>query len=230
MITLDHTSRPELFFGPNPLIEAIPPFIPFAELSTRLRNYPLDHLQDWREIPPAYREPLLEYATQHFAPYQPILEPAAGVQLLLRRALAMANPLNAENRRRVNQIGVANSPDAIQHVAHLDGGGEMLDGMTAIGKTNLVRRSLSIFAPNQVIEHEPCPLAGWTRMVQCVYLYVDFPSNGSRGALLKRILLGLDEQLGTNYTDQNARKTNLDVLLVVVSKLLVLHRVPPWRP
>lgn len=218
-------SRPELLLGPNPLIEAIPPFVPFKDLMRHLRYYPLDHAPDWRQVPPVYREALLECATQHFAPYQPILELAAGIQLLLRRALSMGNPLIAEVRKRANQVGVANSVCDFRHVTHVDGGGGMVDGITGLGKTNAVRRALAVFAPNQVIEHSSCPQAGWARMVQCVYLYIDFPSNGTRGALLRRILMGLDEQLGTNYSEQNARKTNLDALLVVVSKFLVLHRV-----
>ncbi|MFC6282872.1 MULTISPECIES: AAA family ATPase [Polaromonas] len=218
-------SRPELLLGPNPLIEAIPPFVPFKDLMRHLRHYPLDHAPDWRQVPPDYREALLECATQHFAPYQPILELAAGIQLLLRRALSMGNPLRAEVRKRANQVGVANSVHDFRHVTHVDGGGGMVDGITGLGKTNAVQRALAVFAPNQVIEHLSCPQAGWARMMQCVYLYIDFPSNGTRGALLKRILMGLDEQLGTNYSEQNARKTNLDALLVVASKLLVLHRV-----
>ena len=225
MPTNEEFLRPELLVGPNPLIEAIPPFIPFNDLMRHLRHYPLEHAPDWRQTPPPYREALLELSTQHFAPYQPILELAAGVQLLMRRALTMANPLKPDVRKRSNQVGVASSISDFRHVAHVDGGGGITHGITAVGKTNAVQRALAVFAPNQVIEHAACPQAGWARMVQCVYLYIDFPSNGSRGGLLKRIFMGLDEKLGTDYSQQYSRKTNLDSLLVYASKLLVLHRV-----
>lgn len=225
MLTNFEMSRPELLLGPNPLIEAIPPFIPFKDLMRHLRHYPLEQIPDWRLVPPPNREALLEFSTQHFAPYQPILELAAGVQLLLRRALSMGNPLRADVRKRANQVGVASSFNDFRYVTHVDGGGGMADGITGIGKTNAARRALAVFVPDQVIEHAPCREAGWTRLKQCVYLYIDFPSNGTRGALLKRILMELDEKLGTDYAEQYARKTNIDTLLVAASKHLVLHRV-----
>lgn len=225
MATNDETLRPELLFGPNPLIEAIPPFIPFGELMRSLLHYPLERIPQWREVPPSSREALLELSTQHFVPYQPILEVAASVQALLRRGLSIANPLMPEVRKRTNQISVASALNDFKHVSHVDGGGGMLSGITGMGKTNAVKRALEIFSPNQVIEHSPSEQAGWARLKQCVYLYIDFPSNGTRGGLLKRIFMALDENLGTDYSDQYNRKTNLDALLVYATKLLVLHRV-----
>lgn len=225
MPTSEELLRPELLLGPNPLIEALPPLIPFQDLTRRLRHYPLESAPDWRQTPATYREALLELSTQHFAPYQPILGLASNIQLLLRKALSAANPLQPEVRRRVNQIGVAGTIEDFKHVSHVDGGGGMLYGITGMGKTNAVRRALAVFAPDQVIKHSASPQAGWARMIQCVYLYIDFPSNGTRGALLKRIFMGLDEKLGTDYSEQYNRKTNLDALLVYASKLLVLHRV-----
>lgn len=217
--------RPELLFGPNPLIEALPPFIPFVNLPSKLAHYPLEHCEDWRQMRPSFREPLLEQCTQHFAPFRPILEPAAGIQLLLRRAASILNPLNTDQRRRVNQVSVAQSLADIKQVPILEGGGGLIDGITGLGKTRLVHRALALIAPEQVIEHEPCPHAGWLKLTQCVYLYVDHASNGTRGGVLKRILLALDEKLGTNYSERCGRSTNLDTLLTMVCKYLVLHRV-----
>lgn len=217
--------RPELLFGPNPLIEALPPYIPFEFLPLRLTHYPLDFHTDWPKLRPAFREPLLERCSQHFAPFEPILEPAAGIQLLLRRASSLINPLSADQLRRVNQVSVARSWIDIRRVPVLEGGGGLIDGITGLGKTALVRRILSLIAPEQVIQHTPSPTAGWLRLTQCVYLYIDHPSNGTRGALLRRILLALDEKLGTTYADQYGPRTNLDVLLTMVCKYLVLHRV-----
>lgn len=217
--------RPELLFGPNPLIEALPPYIPFEFLPLKLQHYPLASFTRWPRIRPVFREPLLEQCSQHFAPFQPILEPAAGIQLLLRRASSLLNPLNADQLRRVNQVSVAQSLADIRRVPLLEGGGGLIDGITGLGKTALVRRTLSLIAPEQVIQHEPSPTAGWLRLTQCVYLHVDHASNGTRGALLRRILIALDEKLGTTYADQYGPRTNLDVLLTMVCKYLVLHRV-----
>ncbi|MDO8386633.1 MAG: ATP-binding protein [Polaromonas sp.] len=217
--------RPELLFGPNPLIEALPPFIPFENLPSKLTHYPLDHFGDWRQMGPSFREPLLEQCSEHFAPFGPILEPAAGIQLLLRRACSILNPLHTDQRRRVNQVSVAQTFAEIEHVPTLEGGGGLIDGITGLGKTRLVHRILDVIAPEQVIEHEPCPAAGWLKLTQCVYLYVDHASNGTRGAVLKRVLLALDEKLGTNYAELSGKSTNLDTLLTRVCKYLVLHRI-----
>ena len=216
--------RPELLLGPNPFIEALPPPIKFTDLPAALKRAPLTGVP-WANIDPATREPLLEVASQHFGSTAAILEPASGVQLLLRRALMMRNPLNQDERRRMNQLGVLETKDAMGSLPRVEGAGMLLSGMTGTGKTALLVRILELIAPQQVIDFGKSEACGWYRLRQCVYLRVDHPSNGTRGALLKRILYALDSALGTSYFSEHQRTTNLDSLLVVVSKLLSLHRV-----
>lgn len=94
-----------------------------------------------------------------------------------------------------------------------------------MGKTTIAHRALKLVAPSQVIHHEASQACGWHRLEQVVWLYVDHPSNGTRGALLKRILSALDEVAGTDYSAQYMRVTNIDALLTQVCKVLSLHRV-----
>lgn len=216
--------RPELLLGPNPLIERAAPFIPLDELPVSLARDPLQG-KSWRSIPPESREPLLDYAQQHFVPTELVLEPAAGIQRLFRRGLTLRNPLTDAERARTTRVAVASSKGEIAALPRLDGAGGMWAGPTGIGKSTIARRVLEVICPVQVIEHEPCPRAGWQRLVQCCYLYVDHPSNGSRGALLKRVLHELDKAIGTDLYSQYERVTNIDTLLVTVSKQLTTHRV-----
>jgi len=97
--------------------------------------------------------------------------------------------------------------------------------MTGTGKSTLLKHALEIFAPDQVLDHGHYEVGGFYGLRQCVYLHVDHPSNGSRGALLKRILQCLDSKVQTTYYEEHRKVSNLDSLLVTVSKLLTRHRV-----
>ncbi|MCZ8222047.1 MAG: AAA family ATPase [Acidovorax sp.] len=221
-MNIEIQARPELLHGPNPFIERVPGLIPFSDLPRRLNK---SYSVDWQSIPPAYREPLLDDMSQRFVSTAQVLEPAAGIQKLFRQALASNNPVRKEEQRRVNQVGVSLSVESIKKTQSMNGGGMILKGMTGSGKTALIERTLEIIAPHQVIDHEDCEAWGMYGLKQCVYLRIDHASNGTRGGLLKRILHGLDEALGTGYFQQHQRTGNIDSLLVVVCKLLVHHRV-----
>jgi hypothetical protein len=216
--------RPELLLGPNPFISEVPPPIAFSKLPHELKHAPLSKLP-WRDLPPDLREPLLEISSQHFASTSALLEAASGIQILFRRALLMRNPLQVEERKRMNQLGLISGTPSLRALTRLEGAGMLLTGMTGTGKTALLRRMLELIAPEQVINYGDSEACGWYQLRQCVYLRVDHPSNGTRGALLKRILEELDSVLGTSYFQDHKRTTNLDTLLVVVCKLLSLHRV-----
>lgn len=216
--------HPELAFGPNPFLECVAPFISFKSLPRKLAASPLKRI-NWQSLAADRREPLLELANQHFAPTRAVLEPASCLQSLLRRTLTLANPLNDLVRKRCNQIGVAESFASLKRLEPAQGGGMLIDGMTATGKSMLLKNALATFSPEQVINHGRSDACGFYGLRQCVYLVVDHASNGTRGGLLKRILHCLDSQLETDYFEQHKRITNIDSLLVTVSKLLILHRV-----
>jgi hypothetical protein len=107
----------------------------------------------------------------------------------------------------------------------LDAAGCIISGITATGKSSLVVRVLEIISPDQLILHGPSKAYGWKKLEQVVWLYVDHPSNGTRGGLLKRVLMALDGVLSTDYSDQHSTTTNIDTLLVLVARLLSNHRV-----
>nr|WP_315227998.1 TniB family NTP-binding protein [uncultured Albidiferax sp.] len=182
-------------------------------------------LDDAMRLPPADRESLIEHCDQHFTFTSELLEIAAGLQILFRRALVMRNALFKPERVRVNRIALASNPAQFKMVSALDGAGMLLAGMTGTGKSAIVERVLEVIAPIQVVDYGNSPACEFHYLRQCYYLYIDQPSNGTRGGLLKRLLLALDSALGTNHFTQHKRTTNIDTLLVVACKLLTLHRV-----
>lgn len=216
--------RPELMLGPNPFIEALPPYLTAQDMARQFGRYPLANTP-WQQLAPAMREPLLEFASEHIAPTAIALPVALSIQALIRRSMCQRNPIKASEQRRCNMIGVAPGMARIRESPRLDAAGGTLEGMTGMGKTTIAHRALQLVAPDQVIDHGTSHACGWERLVQVVWLYVDHPSNGTRGALLKRILSALDEALGTDYSGQYMRVTNIDALLTLVCKALTLHRV-----
>ncbi|MCO5337582.1 TniB family NTP-binding protein [Delftia tsuruhatensis] len=219
--SIDH---PELSVGPNPFFRAVSPFISQRDMALKLRNSPLKNVL-WKEIRPHIREPLLNLYTSHFIPTARLLEPALAIQNLVRRSLSLQNPEKTDEKKRVNQIAMAESYTTVINFKPLEGGGMLLSGMTGMGKSALLRRTLEVIAPSQIVDYKNSETLGFYSLRQCVYLIVDHPSNGSRRGLLLSILQGLDEQLGTDYHKEHLKTANLDSLLCITSKLLVRHRV-----
>jgi len=215
--------KPELIMGPNPFIEVLSDFVQINDWPRLLSINPLDG-RDWRAISPASREALFSFRTNHFVADRTVVDPAADLQKILRRSCVMRNPLDHKERRRFHQVSLSESIKEILSFSCLEGGGGCWAGITGTKKTRTILRILEVLVPEQVVVHDRSAAAGWTHLRQLVYLKIDFTSNGSRGGLLLRILYGIDVVLGTDYSDAH-RKSNLDVLLVAVCKLLCLHQV-----
>lgn len=224
----DLRTHPELIYGPNPLLEALPPFVPYASIAEKLVQKPLDGL-NWREIPPEYRTPLLSKADFHYIPMPQNVEAADGIQTLIRRSLFQRNPLDPSEQVRVNRFATVETEEEFNEAIMalgLDGGGGVFQGITGSGKTTTTVRALQTFAPQQVIVHKRNPACGWSHLVQVVYLYVAQPPQGSRGGLFLRILEVLDNLTGsTTKRSKHGKGMSLDALLNEVYKALVIHRV-----
>jgi hypothetical protein len=147
------------------------------------------------------------------------------IQILLRRSLMLLNATNKAERIRINRVSMAADLDRLKSIPKVDGAGMLIEGVTGTGKSAVVRRTLEILVPDQVIEHGQSAVCDYYKLRQVYYLHIDQPSNGTRGALLKRILLELDSVLGTDYAQKHHKTNNLDTLLVVVAQRLAVHRV-----
>jgi hypothetical protein len=210
--------------APNPLLEGYDAPLAYHEFGKRLSARPLAKV-NWQVVSPQHREKYLDNPTAHYVPIRTSYAPAMGLQTLLRRALALLNPLRPENRVRVNRIALSKTPEELLNVGRADGAGGLWDGITGTGRSQLATRVLNLVVPEQVIDYGPSQACGWIRLRQVVWLHVDHPSNGTRMGLLKRILMVLDIAAGTSYFHDNRRVVNLDTLLVEVCAKLAMHRV-----
>lgn len=223
--SLDH---PELVLGANPLLEGLAPYLPISKLPAALAREPLKEVP-WRDLRPEYRIPLLQMQAQHFCPTSHAVDIAAALQQAMRGSLVQRNPLAPAEQRRINLIAILQAEEraslrALQPLVCPASGG-ILAAETGLGKTTNVVRSLEVIAPDQVIVHGRSATCGWCRLTQLAYLRAELPSNSSRGGLLSSITGALDAVLSTDYDGQLRRCRNLDPKIILVLKLLALHRV-----
>ena len=220
---MDH---PEELLGENPLLEGLSPFIPISRLPKALFCAPLENVP-WRSLEPELREPLLALHSDHFFPTAMAIEIASSIQASLRASLTRRNPLAPREQRRINLLALLNGemrPEVLQSLATPASGG-IIAAETGAGKTTILRRALEVIAPEQIVKHSHSAACGWASLIQVHYLHIDLPSNGSRGGLIARILGGMDSVIGTDYVGKHLRLRNLDQSLLLVMKVLSIHRV-----
>ena len=209
----------------NPLLDGLSPFIPYSRMPAALLCEPLDRIP-WRTVAPADREPFLEKFKDHFFPTTFGINLATRVECAIRDGLERRDPRTPSEQWRINQLYML-SKDNVEILPSLTNPavGGILDGWTGSGKSSLLKRTLCTIASRQVLKHPRSEACGWSTLTQIPYLYVDFPSNGTRGALVIRVLSAIDVLIGTNYVTECLRLRNLDAALLFVMKVLSVHRV-----
>lgn len=218
-------AHPELGPEGNPLLEVLAPFSPMSELPKLLQHEPLKNIP-WRALKPEDREIYLREVEHHYWPVEPQLDVCADIQLMIRAGLAARNPLSKDEQRRIAMLALA--PDA--HGLRLQSlrtraGGAVVAAITGMGKSTLVERALSVFAPEQIIVHGQSKSCGWSTLTQVTYLIVDAPPNATRHGFFEAIIGALDRLLGTDYSSVLRRQRNIDAALVYMAKTLSIHRV-----
>lgn len=210
----------------NPLLEAFAPFVPVSKMSAKLFHEPLERIP-WRDMRPEVREPYLELLKEHFLPTGTAVDIAVRIHGAILGGLARRNPLEPAEQKRINQLALLGQEDAREALPALfnPATGGIIAAITGMGKSCLVDRTLRAIAPQQVVVHARSEICGWSRLMQVAYLKLDFPSNGTRGGLVKLILFALDNLLGTDYSSRSQRLRTLEASLVFVKKVLSVHRV-----
>lgn len=189
-------------FKTNPYLSAILDHLETDQIEERLAFSPLVgvditsiNLQDRYDLLDRMQEELFE-------PTISSSEIVTRLYRLIRRGYIARDPRNASVRRRTMEI------------ARLAGGemsdvswfttyakGMRLSGITGIGKSYELVRGLKLLP--RYIEHGRNNAAGWTHLVQVVWLYVPMSHDGSLGGLLLQILVAMDEAAGTDYSKDN---------------------------
>ena len=219
---LDH---PELIAGPNPLFEALAPFVSMKDLPAALRNEPLAKL-DWRSQLPEKREAFLVHSDQHYWPIAPHVYVAGEIQLMLRSGLVQRNPMSQDEQRRINMLALAgNANEIICQSPKRRACGSILSAITGLGKSTFVERALSVLAPRQILEHRANKACGWSKLMQVAYLLVNAPSSAARKGLFTAIIGAMDELIGSKYSEDLRRQKSIEESMVFVHKVLSVHRV-----
>ncbi len=218
-------AHPELGGEQNPLLEVISPYIPLSELPKALQNEPLKKIP-WRSLRPEIREVHLRQIEDHYWPVAPQLEVCADIQMMLRSGLVARNPLSKSEQLRINMLALAPNAEGIRlQSLKKRAGGAIISAITGMGKSTLVEKALSVFAPNQIVVHKQNKNCGWSSLTQVTYLIVDAPPNATRNGLFEAIIGSLDRLIGTDYSSDLKRQKNIDARLVFVAKTLSVHRV-----
>jgi hypothetical protein len=217
--------HPELGSARNPLLEVLAPYIPLSGLPKALQCEPLKDIS-WRSDEPEMREVHLGRIEDHYWPVTPQLEVCADIQLMLRSGLMARNPMSKAEQLRINMLALApNAGEVWLQSLKKRAGGAIVSAITGMGKSTLVDKALSVFAPNQIIVHGQNKACGWSTLTQVTYLIVDAPPNATRYGLFEAIISALDRLLGTDYSSDLRRQKNIDAGLVFVAKTLSIHRV-----
>lgn len=208
----------------NPLLDVFAPFIPLPKMPAQLRREPLLDIP-WRTMPPNVREQFLELHTEHFFPTAIATDVATRIHAAILGSMRRRNPLSKREQRRINQLSLLQPGDLrlLPSLANPATAG-IIAATTGMGKTSIVERTLQVIAPEQFITHARSEVCGWSKLIQICYLKLDFPSNGSRGGIIDRVLGAFDDLIGTEY-ERRVRRRNLEAGLLEVMKQLSNHRV-----
>lgn len=221
-----HDSESNVLFGKNPLIGGLASYCTLQDFPERLFKDPLKNIS-WRNIRPSFREILLEKMSEHYFPTPLALELAMSLQNAIFGSLMKRDPTKPSERARHNKVLSLSGHESLHELAPLTCAvsGGMLKAETGMGKSVTLKTILSVIAPEQIIIHKRSEACDWAQLVQIAYLYVEFPSNGSRGALAASIGMAIDKLLGTKYAEKIARTNNIDMALLLALKFVMMHRV-----
>lgn len=207
----------------NPLIAVLPTKLTPVELATKLRFCPITP-ENLKSIPQHDRPSLLTAYKSTFIPTTQGLSIALSLQQMLHNGYAQRDPLLAPSKKFIylgGQLKGLKLSDTEWWPSFASG--MVIDGITGLGKSQLVDRFLSLYP--QTVEHGVNEDCGWRSLKQLCWLKIYMPSDGSRGGFLEGAFRELDRALGTDYCHQySSRSWSVEKLLVVFLHLLAVHR------
>lgn len=209
----------------NPFIRQLNGYLSTENLEERLTYFPLEGLDVAGMSRDARLDVLDRMQMEFFEPTTTSLEIATRMFRLVRRGYLPRNPELPEVRRKL----MAAAGFSGQEISKLPwfptyALGMRIAGETGTGKSYEVCRALNLLPP--FLTHERNEKAGWTHLVQVVWLYVPMSHDGSLGGLLLNILCALDAVAGTEYSSTKSliRLSN-EKLAVRIAGILLTHGV-----
>lgn len=182
----------------NPFVRHLDACLSDNDLAERLTYFPLQGFDIWALSTEARLDILDRMQLEMFEPTTTSLQIATCLFRLIRRGYLPRNPEHPDVRRKTMAVASFSG----QEISKLPwfptyALGMRVSGETGTGKSYEVSRALNLL-PSGIV-HERNDKAGWTHLVQVVWLYVPMSHDGSLGGLLLNILCALDAVAGTEY-------------------------------
>lgn len=183
----------------NPLIEALPPKLPWEEVMEAFSHYP-DYSEEIAEHPdPLVRDEYLNRIDEIRQPLTDYKYCFRAVERAIKKGYSSKNPLTPTTAQYLHYL-VDERPDIEPKTGFFEpkGDGLTLIGESGVGKTSMVEQVLGYF-PN-VIEHNVYRGKALAVRKQVVWIKVDCPSNSSVRDLCEEILSTIDLALDRERT------------------------------
>lgn len=209
----------------NPFLEQLNTLLSTDDLERRLTRSPLDGI-DVSELSIDARHELLDRMQEEmFEPTSTSLEIVTRAFRLIRRGYLPRNPCRAAVRNKTMAIASLAAKDLTRIPWFTTfAKGMRISGETGTGKSYELMRGLELL-PNRIIRSENSS-AGWTHLVQVVWLYVGMSHDGSLGGLLLNILCAIDAIAGTDYSiNKSITGLSNEKLAVRIGIILRTHGV-----
>ncbi len=206
----------------NPLIEALPAILSEHEAMVALSCYP-PHREDDRQAPAHIRYHMVQSALRFFAPLPVHINLEQRISRLLRGGYEARNPMHPGYwSEAISRVGSISSSNPLPlHAVTRDPSGMTIIGMSGVGKTTGVDRSL-VLCP-QVIHHNHYGGRNFT-MSQIVWLKLACPFDGSIKGLCINFFQAVDDILGTNYyASYTHSRGTVDEMLPRMARVASLH-------
>ncbi len=206
----------------NPLIEALPAILSEDEAMDALGCYPL-HREEDRQAPAHIRYHMIQTALSFFAPLPVHIDLEQRFSRLLRGGYVARNPVRPgywnQTIARVESVSPSN-PWPL-HAVSSDASGMTVVGMSGVGKTTGVDRTLGRYP--QVIHHNQYAGHNFT-LSQIVWLKLACPFDGSIKGLCINFFQAVDDLVGTNYYASYIRsRGTVDEMLPHMARVASLH-------
>ncbi|ODA30866.1 ATP-binding protein, partial [Veronia pacifica] len=183
----------------NPLIEALPPKLPWHEVMQEFCNYP-----DYSEEIAAHPDPLFrdEYLNRIDELRQPLTDYERcfrAVERAIKKGYSAKNPFSPTTAQFLH-YPVDERPDIEPRTGFFQprGDGLTLVGDSGVGKTSMIEQVMGYFP--SLIQHSVYRGKRLDLRKQVVWIKVDCPSNSSVRDLCEEILSTLDITLGEDKT------------------------------
>lgn len=210
----------------NPFLVGLQESLSLDNLEQRLSYSPLNGI-DVNKLSEQKKLDLLDLMQEQlFEPTSTALGVVASAYRLIRRGYLPRDPSRAAVKNKTMRIaGLAGSELSKIPWFTTYAKGMRISGETGTGKSYELLRGLRLLP--QVIVHQENKSAGWTHLVQIVWLYVGMSHDGSLGGLLLSILCAIDDATSCTSYSQNRSLVGLsnEKLAVRIGIILRNHGV-----